>query len=54
MIFALLFLHFLVVHKRECVYEADEERNDQDKQVGAISYYLVDHGIAVNDCKCTA
>lgn len=46
------FLHFFRVHKRESVDKPDDNGNDQDKQVGAISDYLVEHRSVVIEFKC--
>lgn len=50
----LFFLHFLIVNKSQGVDESDKNGHDEDKQVGAISDYLLDHRLRVIELKCNA
>lgn len=52
--FFLFLLYFLIVNKRQGVYESDEDGHNEDKQVSAISDYLLDHRLRVIESKCNA
>lgn len=49
---ALVLLYLLVVHVSKGIDKSDEDSHDENKEIGTVADYLVNHGVAVNESKC--